>query len=121
MLEYSMMEPEGIVVLKPGPPLTQQDFASLGATVDAYLAAHARLRGVLIHARSFPGWEDIAGFLAHVRFVRDHFRKVQRIALVTDSPVARVAESLAAHFTSAEIRDFPFADDDRALTWLKSA
>ena len=38
---------------------------------------------------------------------------------MTDSPIARVAEALANHFTSAEIKHFPFADYDAALAWLK--
>jgi hypothetical protein len=120
MLEYTIIEPEGIVVLNPNASLTREDFAGLSTTVDAYLASHSNIHGVIIHAKSFPGWESFAGFVAHIRFVRDHHRKVERVALVTDSPIARVAEALANHFTSAEIRHFPFADYDAALAWLKT-
>ena len=121
MLEYSIVEPEGIVVLNPDSSLTKEDFVGLSRTVDTYLADHSRIHGVLIHARSFPGWENFAGFIAHIRFVRDHHRDVERAALVTDSPIAGVAEALAKHFAAAKVRHFPFAEYDKAMEWLKTA
>jgi len=55
-----------------------------------------------------------------MHFVREHHKKVERVAIVTDSQFAGIAESLGKHFTSAEIRHFPFADDVKALDWLKT-
>ena len=120
MLEFAIMNPEGIVVLNPIAPLTREDFVALSAAVDAYLADHPSLHGLLIHAKSFPGWESFAGFVAHIRFVRDHHKKVERVALVTDSSIAHVAPALVKHFTAAEIRHFPFAEYETALNWLKA-
>jgi len=120
MLDYSIMKPEGILVLKPHAPLGKEDFSNLSTTVDAYLSEHATLHGVLVHAKDFPGWENFGGFTAHMHFVRDHHRLVERVAVVTDSPFAVIAESLGKHFTSAQVKHFPFADDDKALDWLKS-
>lgn len=120
MLDYSIMTPEGILVLKPDAPLSKEDFGNLSGTVDSYLSDHTKLHGVLIHARGFPGWENFGGFAAHMRFIRDHHKKVERVAVVTDSHFAAIAESLGKHFTSAEIRHFPFADDANALAWLET-
>jgi hypothetical protein len=121
MLEYTILKPEGILVLKPRESLNKEDFAGISASVDTYLADHASLHGVLIHAEAFPGWENFAGFTAHIRFVRDHHQKIERVALATDSPIARVAEALAKHFAAAEIKHFPFADYEKALSWLKTS
>ncbi len=55
MLDYSIMKPEGILVLKPDAPLTKEDFSRVGAAVDSYLSDHAMLHGVLIHTKGFPG------------------------------------------------------------------
>jgi hypothetical protein len=120
MLDYSIMKPEGILVLKPNAPLSKEDFTGLSAAVDAYLAGHAKLHGVLIQARGFPGWEDFGGFTAHMHFVGEHHKKVKRVAVVTDSQIASIAESLGRHFTSAELRHFPFVEDLKALDWLKT-
>jgi hypothetical protein len=118
MLAYNIMLPEGIVVLNPHGALSKGDFASLSASVDAYLVDHARIHGVLIHSESFPGWDSFASFIAHIRFVRDHHHKIERVALVTDSSVGGMAEALGKHFIAAEIKLFPFADYDKALRWL---
>ncbi|HEY9459511.1 MAG TPA: STAS/SEC14 domain-containing protein [Paralcaligenes sp.] len=120
MLNFSIMHPEGILLIRPSAPLSKEDFDSLSAGVDAYLSGHAKLRGVMIHAKAFPGWESFGAFTSHMHFVREHHKRVERIAVVTDSPLASMAELLAKHFTSAEIRHFPFADDARALEWLQA-
>ena len=119
MLEYSIMQPEGILVLNPLSPLSKEDFSGLNEAVDSYLGNHAKLRGVLIHSRTFPGWESLGGFAAHMRFIHDHLKKIERLAVVTDSPIAGVAESLGKLFTTAEIKHFPFPDEAEALAWLK--
>ena len=118
MLAYSIRKPEGILVLEPGGPLTKADFDGLRAAVDAYLQDHPKLHGLMIHIKAFPGWESFAGFAAHLNFIRDHHKKVERIAVVTDVAVAALGESLARHFTSAEVKRFPYADEARALEWL---
>ena len=121
MLDYSIMKPEGILVLNPHAPLSKEDFAGVSAAVDAYLSDHAKLHGVLIHSKGFPGWENFGGFTAHLRFVRGHHKKVERVAVATDSQVGGIAESLGKHFVSAEVRHFPFQDNAAALDWLQAA
>ncbi|MEO7129584.1 MAG: STAS/SEC14 domain-containing protein [Rhodoferax sp.] len=120
MLNFSIMQAEGILVLRPSAPLSKEDFSGLSAVVDAYLSEHARLHGVMVHAKGFPGWENFGAFTAHMHFVREHHKQVERIAVATDSPLASIAELLAKHFTSAEIRHFPFADNAKALEWLQA-
>ena len=120
MLEYTIMKPDGILLLEPHAPLSADDFAGLARYVDEYLADHPRMHGVLIHAAAFPGWENFAAFIAHLRFVGNHHKKIERVALVTDSPAARVVESLAKHFTAAQIKHFSFTDYDTALSWLEA-
>ncbi len=120
MLDYSLMQPEGILVLKPNARLSKEDFDGLSAAVDSYLSDHNKLKGVLIQSKGFPGWESFGGFTSHMRFVHEHYKKVERLAVVTDSPIAGIAESLGEHFTSAEVRHFPYPDDVSALAWLKT-
>ncbi|CAM4170235.1 STAS/SEC14 domain-containing protein [Comamonas aquatilis] len=120
MLNYSLMKPEGLLLLQPQGPLTQQDFERMNLDVNAYLAEHAKLHGVMIQAKDFPGWENWAGLSAHLGFVRDHHKQVERIALVTDSQLAGVAEFFGKHFTGAQVRHFPFTDDELALQWLQT-
>src|ERR1035437_8119884 len=99
MLDYSIMQPEGILVLKPQAPLSKEDFGGLSVAVDSYLTDHAKLQGLLIHSRDFPGWENFGGFTAHMHFVHEHHKKIERVAIVTDSQIAGIAELLAKHFS----------------------
>ena len=118
MLDYSIMNPEGVLVLKPRAPLSKEDFDGLAAVADSYLSDHAKLHGVLIVSKEFPGWENFAGFTAHMHFAREHHKQVERVAIVTDSKLAGLAESLGKHFVAAEIKHFPFSDEAKALAWL---
>ena len=118
MLEYTIVLPEGILRIKPSGALTEQDFAGLTRFADAYLAGHHDFAGLLIEAQSFPGWDSFAGFAAHLRFVRDHQRHVERIALVTDSPIAHIVEVLARPFATAQIRHFAVGQSAEAMRWL---
>jgi putative intracellular protease/amidase len=120
MLEFTMIEPGGILHVKPSGALTAEDFTDLNRFADAHLGKNGTLAGLLIEAQSFPGWDSFAGFAAHVRFIRDHQRHIERIALVTDSAIAHLAETLADPFVAADIRCFAFNQYGAALHWLRT-
>jgi hypothetical protein len=120
MLALKMIEPGGILHVQPSGALTAGDFERLKQFADAYLGKHGTLAALLIESQAFPGWNSFAGFAAHLRFVREHQRHIERIALVTDSSIAHVAELLTEPFAKADIRCFPFAQYDAALHWLRS-
>ena len=83
MLNHELRLDQGLLVLRPDGPLEASDFAIVQGLVDAYLAKSGTLRGVLIHAnRGFPGWKDFAALVAHLKFVKDHHRKIEKVAVV---------------------------------------
>lgn len=45
MLEYTIMKPDGILLLEPHAPLSGEDFAGLTKAVDEYLAEHPGIHG----------------------------------------------------------------------------
>ncbi|KPC64350.1 STAS/SEC14 domain-containing protein [Streptomyces chattanoogensis] len=106
-----------VLVVEVEQPLRAQDFDALALTVDTWLGTHDALTGVVIHAREFPGWENIGGLIRHVRFIRDHHRKVRKIALAADSKVAALVPQLANHFVRAEVRRFAYDELDDAVAW----
>lgn len=120
MLEYSIIEPGGILRVTPSGALTAEDFTGLARFADAYLNTHGTIGGLLIEAQAFPGWDSFTALTAHLRFFRDHQRRIERIALVTDSAIAHVAELLAKPFVAADVRLFPFRQHDAALHWLRT-
>ena len=40
-----------------------------------------KLTGLLIEARSFPGWDSFGALIQHLKFLRDHHRKIDRVAV----------------------------------------
>jgi len=120
MLEFSFAEPGGILRVTPSGALSAADFAGLTRFADAYLSTHGTLGGLMIEAQSFPGWDSFAALASHLRFFRDHQRRIERIALVTDSRIAHVAELLVEPFVAADIRVFPFGQQEAALRWLRT-
>ena len=116
-LMHRLLPEVGVLVVEPGGPLRPEDFDALALTVDPWIEAHGTLRGLVVHAREFPGWENVAGFLRHLRFVRDHHRKVRKIALAASGRLAEWAPKLAEHFVDAEVRHFGYDELDRAIAW----
>jgi stage II sporulation SpoAA-like protein len=119
MLTHELLRDEGILILRPQGPLQAGDFTSLATVVDPYLEEHGTLRGIMVDAPSFPGWDSFAALASHLRFVRDHHRLIGKVAAVSDSPVLSLGPKLAKHFVKAEIRNFKGNERAAALAWLR--
>lgn len=120
MLKHNLLSTEGILILEPTTPLEAADFEVLTHEIDPYIAEHGKLQGVMIHAKVFPGWVNIEAFFAHMRFIESHHEKVQRLAVVSDSPLLKEAPKLAANLLHAKIKHFPESKYEDALRWLGS-
>jgi hypothetical protein len=110
-----------VIVVEVSEPLRAQDFDALAVTADGWLDTHDTVPGIVIHAREFPGWENLSSLLRHVRFVRDHHRRVGRLALAADGKVAELAPRLAEHFVQATVKGFGYDELDRAVGWAAGA
>src|SRR5215469_1706585 len=116
-ISYRLLADSGVIVMDVKQALRRQDFDALAAAADAWIEAHGSLKGIVIHARQFPGWENFGSLVRHVHFVRDHHRKVQRIALAADSKLASLAPQMAEHFIQAEVKNFSYDQLDSAIAW----
>ncbi|MEM8561917.1 MAG: STAS/SEC14 domain-containing protein [Pseudomonadota bacterium] len=111
-------EVAGIALLEPDGDLSESDFSRASEIIDPYIAKADRLRGIIVHTESFPGWESFSSLVAHLSFVKDHHKKISHIALVTDSPVGALAQRLAQHFIRADVRKFKFSELSQARNWI---
>jgi hypothetical protein len=119
MLYHELLRDEGILLVRPQGRIQVGDFESVARVVDPFIEEKGKLRGVMIEAQSFPGWDTFAALLSHMRFVRDHHRAISKIAAVSDSPILSIMPQLAKHFLKADIRHFNADDRDAALLWLR--
>jgi len=120
MIKHELLRERGILIIRPEGALRAEDFAALAGVVDPYIEQHGDLTGLMIEAQSFPGWEDFAALLSHLRFVRDHHRRIRRIAVVSDSTLLAVGPKIANHFVSAQLRTFEAAGRAKALAWIEA-
>ncbi len=122
MIHSELNEAEGVAVIRPEQMhgLSEADFRQLTDLIDDYLKDHDTLRGLVIASEKFPGWEDLVAFISHIRFIRNHHKAIQKVALVSDSPLLSAAPYLVDHFMNAKVRNFSFSDIEQAKTWAAS-
>jgi len=118
MITYDMDTAHSILMVHPESALEKDDFVKLAKAVDPQIEANGDLAGLIVHAQGFPGWQSFGALLTHLRFVRDHQRHIKKVAVVTDSAVGDVAEQLASHFVSAQIKHFPAGQLEEARRWI---
>jgi hypothetical protein len=118
MLEHTLDSANGILHLRPKGSLRKEDFEQLAQMVDPYLEKKGELAGLIIDAPAFPGWDSLGAMVTHLRFVRDHHKRVRKIAVVTDARFGNIAERLASHFVAATVKHFPAAEMQAAQRWI---
>jgi SpoIIAA-like len=119
-VSYRLLPEAGVLIVEPKGALKAEDFDAVALAVDPWIEAHGALRGLVVHAREFPGWENFGSFLRHLRFVRDHHRKVRRVALAADGKVAELIPKLADHFVNAELKQFAYDQFENAIAWASA-
>ncbi|MEO8779398.1 MAG: STAS/SEC14 domain-containing protein [Rhodanobacter sp.] len=120
MLEHKLLLPEGVLILEPVAPLEAADFDNLIRATDPYIAQHGKLSGLMIHAQAFPGWANLDAFLAHMHFVKSHYRRIGRLALVTDSKLLEDLPKIVGHLVHVQVKHFSESEYEAALSWLES-
>ena len=120
MIEYNLDTAHSTLLVHPKSALDKNDFAELTKAVDPQIEATGDLAGLMIDAPEFPGWDSFGTMVSHFRFVRDHHKRVKKVAIVTNSHIGDVAEHLASHFVSAEVRHFPGEELEQARQWINA-
>ena len=119
MIDHEIRQDDGILVLRPHGPLAAADFTAVASLVDTYLEHGGKLHGVFISAKSFPGWKDFAGLLAHLKFVKAHHRDIQKVAIVADGAMADLMPGIVGRFVHAQLQHFDPGHEDAAWAWLR--
>jgi hypothetical protein len=118
MLNVKLDEKNGIAMVEPHGSLSKDDFKTAAAVIDPYIEKTGGLNGVLVHVKSFPGWDSFGALIKHFEFIKEHHKKVEKVAFVTDSPLGGFAEHVGSHFVNAAVRHFPFDEMEEAKKWI---
>jgi hypothetical protein len=117
-LAFELLEDRRVLILEPRGELEAVDFERVSAAVDDFLEETGGLNGVMVVAEHFPGWDDFAALAAHARFVREHHRRIRRVALVTGGRFVSALPGIASWFVHSEVRAFAVDRRDEALLWV---
>jgi len=118
MLEYSFDKEKAVLHVTPKTSLNKEDFNDLSKVVDPFIEKTGGLNGLILQVERFPGWENWSALVRHFRFVRDHHRKIQKVAIVTNSLIGEIGEHITSHFVSAKIKHFSGNQIEAAKEWI---
>jgi hypothetical protein len=99
--------------------LASEDFNYLAHQLDP-LINDGGFRGLVLHADKFPGWENFGSMVKHFEFVKEHHKKIDRVAMSMDGSVMEIAPKFSSHFVNAEIKVFASQDVEKAVDWAST-
>jgi hypothetical protein len=111
---------DSILIVEIKDSLSSEDFKVLSKVVDPWIKENGTLKGIILHVKKFPYWENIGGFCSHISFVKSHHREIKKVALVADGIIPNLAPKLIGHFVKAEVKNFDYKQLETAKKWVLS-
>jgi hypothetical protein len=117
-LSYSILPARRVLLIELQDALHAEDFDALSRELNVAMESSDNpLHGIVVHARERPHWENLGALFRHVRFVREHHKKVRRVAIAGDGKLAALLPPMIGLLLHPEVRSFPFDAVDRAVEW----
>lgn len=112
---------KSIAILEPRAKLSKKDFDAASDALDPFIGEQGAPRNLMIKTRYFPGWASVEDIAEHFKFIKEHHEKIERVALVTDAPIAPMVEKMANLLIESEVKHFQFTDAEYAEQWMSAA
>jgi hypothetical protein len=120
MIHFELLGDQNILSITPEGALEKADFERVAREIDPIIASKGKLAGIMISIRSFPGWQNFEALTSHLKFIADHQRNIERIAVLTDSGFLKLMPGIAGLFVHPTLRHFDLGQRDQALAWLET-
>jgi len=118
MIQLELRSDKGVLIVKPLGPLAVEDFAAIARDADGYIESHGALDGFMICAEKFPGYKNAQGLWSHLLFVREHHKKIKKVAFVSDSRFYEIASRLVSRCVQPQVKHFGYHHEDSAMNWI---
>ncbi len=118
MIQLELLGDKGVLIVKPLGPLESKDFAAIVRDADGYIESHGALNGLMICAENFRGWKNMQSLWSHLKFVRDHHKKIKKVAFVSNSKIAELVINFAKYFVNPEAKYFKYNQESSAMYWI---
>jgi len=116
-LKHTLDEEKGVLVVDISAPLSSDNFFLMNHIVDGWIEKEGELKGMVIHVKEFPGWKNLGSLISHIQFVKNHHRKVRKIAFCSDSNLLELLPQMASHFVEAELKHFSYDQLEESECW----
>lgn len=110
---------ENVVKVTAPEKLQADDFRKIAPQIDSILAQHGKIR-LVVDLSAFKGWESMEAFERHASFVKAHYQKVDRIAVIVGHEWQRWLVGAVKAFLHVTMRVFDKTHEDEALRWVAS-
>ena len=97
--------------------LARQDYERFVPEVERLINQHGKIR-VLVEMHDFHGW-DAGALWEDIKFDRQHFRDIERLAMVGETKWQAGMAAFCKPFTTAKIRYFEHGQEEEAQRWIE--
>lgn len=121
MIGLQITEQNSIIHATPLGRISESDIKdTVGPQVDKMLRRYAHIKGVLIDASDFEGWEDFSAFIAHMAFIRDHHDKIGKVAIMNCHKYRDVLQYVTALVPDTKFHFYDKQQEEEAEQWLRN-
>jgi hypothetical protein len=120
MIELNPNKEEGWVEATIHGKIEVNDFEKIAPIADEMIAEEGVLKGIVLNATEFSGWENLHALLNHLKFVKAHHQFIERVALIGNRHWQEVVPKMASVFVKAELRFFEESQSEDARTWVRA-
>ncbi len=97
--------------------LHDSDYQGFVPLVERVIARHGKAR-LLLQFEDFEGW-DLAALWDDLKFTAQHYRDIERFAIVGEGGREEMIASIGRSFTQGEVRYFEASELEVAWAWLE--
>jgi type II secretory pathway component PulK len=116
MIKTEIISANALRIIAPD-KLKADDFRQIAPQIDSLISQHGKIR-LLIDASGFNGWENIAAFENHAGFVKNHQKKIERIAVITAHEWQDWLIGAVRIFVHPEVRAYDKSHASKARRWI---
>lgn len=108
------------IAVRPEGRLHPGDFDRIAERIDNLIKQKGKIR-LIIDGRAFHGWSDVKAAEEHFRFIRDHHKKVERVAAVAPYEGIKWLAEITNVFVAADVKMFDLNEIESAREWAAGA
>ena len=116
MIKTEIISANALKIVVPD-KLKADDFRQIAPQIDSLISQHGKIR-LLIDASGFNGWENIAAFEKHAGFVKNHQKKIERVAVIAAHEWQHWLIGAIRIFVHPEVRAYDQSHASQALQWI---